>query len=220
MSDDPGTASIPDGGPDAQLEDAGLTPMDPERVPAGYPADLEQWVTVEGDRRIWLRPIIPDDSIRLAHAFAHADIDTIRRRFFTGAPPSDAEHLAYLATVDYVRRLALVAMDADGNSIGIGRFEATSDTDAEIAIVVAPAWRRRGVGAAILRALEAPARDRGITRFVAIYLPDNAAVERLLRSIGYADRRVVDGIAELTKILDRREPVASDANDETTPGER
>lgn len=213
---------MPAGGavPDGSILDADLTPMDPERVPDGYPHELERWVTVSDGRRIWLRPIIPDDVARLAHAFAHADIETIRRRFFTGAPPSDAEHLSYLATVDYVRRLALVAMDREGNSIGIGRFEATSDEEAEIAIVVAPAWRRSGVGAAILRALEEPARARGIRRLLAVYLPDNAAVERLLQSIGYTGRRVVDGIAELTKILDERDPVPSDANDDGTSGER
>lgn len=190
--------------------DADLSPMDPDQVPDGYPEELEGWIPVKDGQRIWVRPIVPEDVARIAYAFEHADIDTIRRRFFTAAPPTDRAHLEYLATVDYVHRLALVAMDEDGNSVGIGRFEATSDTDAEIAIVVAPDWRRLGVGAALLGALEDPARERGIERFVALYLPENSAVERLLQTIGYGGRRLVDGIAELTKDLTETAPVPSD----------
>ena len=190
--------------------DADLSPMDPDQVPDGYPEELEGWIPVKDGHRIWVRPIVPEDVARIAYAFEHADIDTIRRRFFTAAPPTDRAHLEYLATVDYVHRLALVAMDEDGNSVGIGRFEATSDTDAEIAIVVAPDWRRLGVGAALLGALEDPARERGIERFVALFLPENTAVERLLQTIGYGERRLVEGIAELTKNLSETAPVPSD----------
>ena len=188
------------------VRDAGLSPMDPDRVPSGYPHDLERWIPVADGHRVWVRPILPEDVARIANAFAHADIETIRRRFFTGAPPTDRAHLDYLANVDYRTRLALVAMDAEGNSVGIGRYEATSGTDAEVAIVVAPAWRRRGVGAALLCALEAPATARGIRRFVALYLPENTAVEHLLTSIGYGARRTVDGIAELFKELEPAKP--------------
>jgi acetyltransferase len=181
--------------------DADLSPMDPPTTPPEYPEDLEQWIDLPDGNRIWVRPIVPEDVVRIEYAFAHADIDTIRRRFFTAAPPTDRAHLEYLANVDYVKRLALVAMDEEGNSVGIGRLEATEGSDAEIAIVVAPEWRRHGVASALLLALEGPARDRGIGRLVALYLPDNGAVEKLLLSIGYGQPRVSDGIAELTKDL-------------------
>ena len=200
---------VPNTGDDAVAHDADLSPMVPTVVSDAYPRELEGWVDVREGRRIWIRPIVPEDVARIAFAFEHADIETIRRRFFTAAPPTDRAHLEYLATVDYVGRLALVAMDEAGDSVGIGRLEATSETDAEVAIVVAPPWRRLGVGAALLGALEQPARDRGIERLVALYLPDNVPVERLLRSIGYGDRHVVDGIAELTKDLHAADPVAS-----------
>lgn len=183
--------------------------MDPESVPPSYPRDLEAWVPVADGHRIWIRPVLPEDIARIANAFAHADIETIRRRFFTAAPPTDRAHLEYLANVDYRTRLALVAMDAEGNSVGIGRFEATSETVAEVAIVVAPTWRRRGVGASLLSALEAPAVERGITKLVALYLPENMGVERLLMSIGYGGRRIVDGIAQLTKDLEPTAPAST-----------
>lgn len=150
---------------------------------------------------MFVRPIVPADVARIGNAFEHADIDTIRRRFFTAAPPTDRAHLDYLARVDYVKRLALVAMDAAGDSVGVGRYETTEYGRAEVAIVVAPAWRRLGVASALLRALEPPAVSHGIAVFHALYLPDNTSVEKLLIGLGYGDRRVVDGIAELVKPL-------------------
>ena len=92
-------------------------------------------------------------------------------------------------------------MDSEGVSVGIGRYETTEPGVAEVAIVVDVPWRKQGVGSALLLALEPLARERGVGQFVALYLPDNRAVERLLESLGYGDRQVIDGIAHLTKEL-------------------
>jgi RimJ/RimL family protein N-acetyltransferase len=175
--------------------------MRPTAPPEGYRKDLEGWVDLPDGSSIFVRPIVPDDIERLAYAFAHADIETLRRRFFTGAPPADRPHLEYLAIVDYRSRLALIAMDEDGTGIGIGRYEGLEDGAAEVAIVVAPEWRRRGVATALLLGLEHAAASQGFSRLVALYLPENGAVEALLRSIGYGSRAVTDGIAVLTKDL-------------------
>ena len=80
--------------------DAHLSPMRPAETPDRYPAEAESWVPLVGGERIFVRPLVPDDVARIEHAFAVADIDTIRRRFFTAAPPTDRAHLEYLATVD------------------------------------------------------------------------------------------------------------------------
>lgn len=190
---------------DEEESDRLLSPMHPDEVPDGYPRDLERWVKLPGGEPVFLRPIVPADISRLEYAFAHADIETVRRRFFTAAPPTDRAHLQYLTTVDYRSRLALIAMDTTGASIGIGRYEGGADVVgegvAEVAIVVEPTWRRKGVGATLLVALEAPAVAHGIATFSAVYLPSNTGVERLLLSIGYSGRTVADGIATLTKPL-------------------
>lgn len=181
--------------------DADLSPMRPSEIPEGYPDALEQWVDVGEGHRVFVRPIIPDDMARIQYAFAHADMETLRRRFFTAAPPTDRAHIEYLARVDYDHRLALLAMDPQGISVGIGRYEQIGDGVAEVAIVVAPLWRRRGVGSVLLELLEPAALAHGITTLKALFLPDNRAVEALLVGIGYGDRHVVDGIVEVTKSL-------------------
>ncbi len=190
---------------DEHESDRLLSPMHPNDVPDGYPRDLERWVDLPGGEPVYIRPILPGDVARLEYAFAHADVETVRSRFFTAAPPTDRAHLLYLTTVDYRMRLALIAMDDTGTSIGIGRYEGgeaiVGEDAAEVAIVVAPTWRRKGVGAALLLALEAPALAQGISTFSALYLPSNTGVERLLLSIGYTGRTAADGIVTLIKPL-------------------
>ena len=185
-----------------ELHDAGLSPMHLDDVPAGYPRSLEEWVTVARGAKIFVRPIAPVDSKRMRHALEFGDPETIQRRFLTGAPPKGHGAIEYLVTLDYVWRLALIAMDDEGNSVGVGRYEgAEGHASAEIAIVVDPQWRGRGVGSLLLTHLEPHARSVGIERFVALYQPDNSGVAALLRSIGYEPAPMAEGLVRVTKSL-------------------
>ena len=185
------------------LRDADLSPMRLEDVPEGYPRTLEEWVSVGKGGRIFLRPIAPADSTRMGHALEFGDPETIQRRFLTGAPPKGHGAIEYLVTLDYRYRLAIIAMDDDGNSIGVGRYEGSEGREsAEVAIVVDPQWRHRGVGSVLLRHLESHARSVGIERFIALYQPDNTGVAALLKSIGYQPAPMMDGRVAVTKSLD------------------
>lgn len=175
--------------------------MVPTAPPASYPRSAERWIDLDSGHRVFLRPVIPQDVERIAHAFEVADVQSIRRRFFTAAPPSDRQHLEYLANVDYVTRCALLACDQAGNSIGVGRYESTGDSAAEVAIVVEGSWRKKGIGSILLTALESIALESGITEFIAFFMAENAPVDRLLASLGYGDRRIKDGDVSVTKTL-------------------
>lgn len=182
--------------------DANLSPAVPVDPPEGYPQELCQDVELLDGMTLHVRPVVPADIERIRHAFAVGDADSIRRRFLTGAPPSDESHLHYLVELDYRHRLALVGLDADGNSIGISRYEGgRGQESAEIAVVVVPEWRKRGVGRILVEALESPARREGILRFVAAFQLDNRPIAELLASIGYGDRWYEDGLAWVEKPL-------------------
>jgi GNAT superfamily N-acetyltransferase len=185
-----------------QLHDADFSPMHLNDVPIGYPRSLEEWVGLGGGVTIFVRPIAPVDSKRMGHALEFGDPETIRRRFLTGAPPKGDGVIEYLVTVDYAWRLALIAMDDEGNSIGVARYEGSPGSDlAEVAIVVDPQWHKRGVGSVLLDLLEPHARSIGIEQFVALYQPDNTAVAALLKSIGYQPAPMEDGLVAVTKSL-------------------
>ncbi len=182
--------------------DAHLSPMTPTDPPAAYPRHLDRGEVLPDGTRIRIRPIVPDDIERVRHAFEVGDSESIRRRFFTGSPPTGEAHLRYLVDVDYHRRLALVAIDMEGNSLGVARYEGIDDRPlAEIAIVVTPEWRKRGVALMLVEALELPAIGAGFDRFEAFYLPDNRAVADLLKGLGYGDLQLEDGFVRVTKPL-------------------
>ncbi len=182
--------------------DANLSPPIPVDPPDGYPEEICQEVELFDGSTLVVRPVVPADIERIRHAFEVGDAESIRRRFLTGAPPSDELHLHYLVEVDYHDRLALLAMDAGGNSVGIARYEGLETPgSAEIAVVVVPEWRKRGVGRILVEALEPPARRAGITRFVAAFQLDNRPIADLLTGIGYGDRWFDDGLAWVAKPL-------------------
>lgn len=182
--------------------DADLSPVYLDSVPDGYPRSLEVSIDLRDDLQIFVRPIVPGDANRMANALEFGDSETIQRRFLTGAPPKLHSAIEYLVTIDYRFRLALVAFDANGDSIGVGRYEGVEgDSSAEVAIVVDPGWRSRGVGSALLRQLEPHARTVGIERFTALYQPDNIAVATLLSAIGYERQPMADGLSVATKSL-------------------
>lgn len=182
--------------------DSHLSPMTPIDPPATYPSDLDREEVLADGTRMRIRPIVPADIERVRHAFAVGDPESIRRRFFTGSPPTGEAHLRYLVDIDYHRRLALVAMDLEGNSLGVARYEGIGEHPlAEIAIVVTPEWRNRGVALMLVEALELPAIDAGFEQFEAFYLPDNRTVADLLEGLGYGDLQLDDGLVRVTKLL-------------------
>ncbi len=170
----------------------------PEQQPPGYPAGSEAQLSVADGRPVWIRPIVPDDAAALGAALDAADEDTLYRRFFTGRPRLGHQRLADLAGVDYRRRMALVAIDQDGAGVAVARYEGLrSDTEAEIAVVVDPAWRRVGLAASLLGMLAAHARQAGYRRLTAEFLADNKPAAHLLETAGYRGLSYEAGVGKV-----------------------
>lgn len=97
--------------------------------------------------------------------------------------------LDQLMDIDHERRMAFVAtVHRDGieTFIGIARYAVSDEVGtAEIAITVADAWQRCGVGRLILEQLMRFARSRGIRRFTGIGLPDNYPMIGFARALGF-----------------------------------
>jgi RimJ/RimL family protein N-acetyltransferase len=140
-----------------------------------------------GDGMARVRPVRPDDAQLVQELFDGLSDESRRRRFFAAKPRLSRAELAYLTDVDHRRHEALIALDeATGEPLGVVRYVRTAaeSPSAELAIVVADAHRRRGVGRGLIGALAAHARRAGVERFTGLVLGDNVPARRLLERSG------------------------------------
>lgn len=154
-----------------------------------YPAELERAVPLRDGGSIRLRPIRPDDAPRLQALHRRLSRDSVFFRFFSHLPELSDARAAHFATVDYRRRLAIVAVcpDAGGRDeqiVGVARYDLRDDGRAELGIVVEDRYQRHGIGSALLAALVGAARARGIRAIVAEVLVENRRMLGLLRESG------------------------------------
>ena len=182
----------------------------------GYPAELEHSAVLDDGREVFIRPIRPDDAAELRRAIATADQQTLYARFL-GSPPHDEASIRRLVEVDYVHRLALVAIAPDGTGAGVARYEGASGDDAaEVAVAVDAGWRRVGLGSLLLRELGQAALDRGIHRFVALMLAENLPAQSVVRSSGLPfSVEINNATSEVVMWLDgQRPPPGGDDHDD------
>jgi ribosomal protein S18 acetylase RimI-like enzyme len=129
----------------------------------------------DGGRAITaIRPVRPEDLAELGGFFAGLSVESRYLRFF--APVTPAHGLLDLLAGRPANIDAIVAV-ADGVIVGHAMAaDLGSGRAADIGVVVADAWQRRGVGAALMRALIARAQARGVTSLAMDVLPGNRRV--------------------------------------------
>jgi len=169
---------------------------------APYPVELERDITLRDGTPLRLRPIRPDDAPRLVEAYGRLSEHTAYQRFFTVMKRLPPDWARLHSAVDYRTRLALIAERGPREQpelIGVARYEPTGEPGtAEVAFVVLDGWQGKGLGTIMLDALLAAAAARGITRFRAYVLADNARMLDLLRRFTTVQERAIDsGVVEL-----------------------
>lgn len=173
----------------------------PHALPAG-PLQLSD------GRRVWFRPIRPDDVAGLRAFHRRLSMDTQRLRFFTQLRELSQAMAENFCNVDHDKRTAIVVTYPGEDAIrGVGRLEDMGDGTAEIAFVLEDQLQGQGLGKALLRLLAAHARERAIARLTAVVLPENGAMLHLFRTCEFpATFEIRDGNEYIT--LDISEPHA------------
>jgi GNAT superfamily N-acetyltransferase len=153
--------------------------------PEGYPRELERDVVSYDGLQYHVRPIRPDDGPRLVAFHEHLSTRSVYLRFFTLHPTLSPAEVHRFTTVDYVDRLALVALMQD-QLIGVARYDRVPGaTEAEVAFVVADEYQHHGVGSVLLDDLAEAARRRGVLTFCADTLAENRAMLDVFRHTGF-----------------------------------
>lgn len=169
---------------------------------AAYPSELVRDVTLADGRRAHVRPIRADDAGRLVELYDRLSRHTAYQRFFTIMKRLPPDWATLLASVDYQRRLALVAEaeTPDGiQFIAVARYEPTERADTvEVAFVVQDGWQGLGLGRMLLDDLMAAAAARGHPRFCAWVLADNHRMLDLFTRFTRVESRTFEsGVVEM-----------------------
>ncbi|NYJ03752.1 bifunctional acetate--CoA ligase family protein/GNAT family N-acetyltransferase [Petropleomorpha daqingensis] len=167
----------------------------PPPPPAHWEADV---IAADGGT-VHLRPISPEDADGLVGLMERSSDQTRYYRFFGPMKKLSDRDLFRFTHVDHVDRVAFVLL-LGGELIGVGRYDRLPHTDeAEVAFLIEDAHQGRGLGSVLLEHLAAAGRERGIARFVAEVLAQNARMVRVFLDAGYEPRREYeDGVIHLT----------------------
>jgi RimJ/RimL family protein N-acetyltransferase len=133
-----------------------------------------------------LRPAVAGDSDRL---LAWRNDPVTRAASFRTAPVREPDHERWLAeSLGRPDRRLLVAERA-GTPVAQLRLDRGDDAApvAEVSITVAPAFRGRGLGPAVLAAADSAARDWGVDRLIARVKASNVRSRRIFETAGYVD---------------------------------
>ncbi len=189
----------------------------PGGLPAEYPREFEQEITLKDGARVRIRPVLPEDETRLVTLYGRLSPHVAYQRFFTvmNRLPPDWAH--YFANVDYRRRMALVVerdLEWRPELIGVARYEPSDEEDtAEVAIVVQDYWQGKGLGTILLKEILRAGEANGIRRFRAYVLADNHRMLAMLsRLTNIQQRKIEQGVVDI--LLTRRVAAATKSQPE------
>jgi acetyltransferase len=131
--------------------------------------------------------------------------DTVHSRYFHLMKLSQRvqhDRLTRVCFIDYDRETALVAERSEGaeEDLAVGRLtRICASAAAEFAILVSDKWQHQGLGSELLRRLIDVARAEGIEEVRGFILPENRAMERICRELGFtASYDMAEGVLRAT----------------------
>lgn len=150
--------------------------------------------TLRDGSPVIVRPIVATDKQALAAGLELLSPETVRRRFLGPKRHFTSAELRYLTEVDGHDHVALVATSVDdpANIVAVGRWVRLpgEPETAEFAIVVGDELQGKGLGSLLADELAATAKTRGVTRFTASTLADNAAIVAVMERLSdHLERR-------------------------------
>jgi acetyl coenzyme A synthetase (ADP forming)-like protein len=124
-------------------------------------------------------------------------------RFFSPRRQIPDVELEHFANVDYVQRLALIAL-VDSELVAVARFDrAVGAARAEVAFTVRDDHQHRGLGMVLLEHLASAARAMGVKCFEADTLAVNSAMLQVFRHAGFEEKTSFEaGVVHVTLDLE------------------
>ena len=149
-----------------------------------YPAEWVGKVNLAG-RTFVLRPIRPGDAKAYASMLERTSPADIRARFFGQTKLSQAA-IVRMTHIDYEREMAILAIDADEQIVGIARLAIDKGKKiGDLGLLVRSDCQRMGLGTALLGKLFDLAGAQGLQNLRGSVLPDNVKMLSFCRKAGF-----------------------------------
>jgi acetyltransferase len=181
-----------------------------------YPRSLERELRLPDATCLLLRPIRPEDAEAEQRFVARLSRQTLYLRLHAPVRELSVEQLIRFTQIDYDREMAFVAVDREGEPgeiRAIARYARLADAErAEFGITVEDSWQGRGLGNAMMEALEQCGRDRRLGEIFGYVLTENDSMRQLMLARGYVPHREQDDahVIRFTLLL-RDQPAAQQA---------
>lgn len=154
-------------------------------------------VLLKDGRVAGIRPIVPEDAPKYVEFYSRVSAESKYFRFFAPYPRLSDKDVQRFTEVDHHKRVAFV-MTLQDDIIAVGRYDAISDEEAEVAFLVEDVHQGRGIGQLLLEHLAQAGRERGFLRFTAEVLPENVRMIQVFREMGYTiSGTLEDGVQHL-----------------------
>ncbi len=154
-----------------------------------YPQKEESHMVSVDGRRIFIRPVKPEDAPLFTALFKTLSPTTIYYRFFGSLKELKPEMLARFTQIDYDREVALVAIDEESETdsmLGVARIIGDPDgKTGEFAVLVGDAWQGKGIGSSLLENCLSIAKKQGFETVSGIVLHENKNMLALGKKLGF-----------------------------------
>ena len=147
--------------------------------------------------RTQVRPARPTDAVALRDLVAGLSVESGFRRFFVGVGAPSSRMVAAMLRRDATHGAWVCA---DGDRVVGHAVWGVDDGAAELGVVVADAWQRRGIGRSLTAAAAAEAHARGLSAVRMHVHAGNRSLARRL-SAGATGAVLADGVVTVTRPL-------------------
>lgn len=154
-------------------------------------------------RTLNIRSIRADDKQLLQESWNALSEQSKYFRFLSPKDELTEQDLVFFTEIDLANHVGLgasITIDDAEVPVGIGRYimsESVTKTSAELAFVVGERYQRLGIATILLQHLVVIARAHAIKEFTALVLPENTAMQSVLRKSGLPVTQVLNSVGVL-----------------------
>jgi acyl-CoA synthetase (NDP forming)/RimJ/RimL family protein N-acetyltransferase len=180
--------------------------MSGEVLDTAYPGRWETDVVLVDGGTVHLRPVRPEDAAAIEAFHARQSRESIYFRYFSPMPRLSERELERLTHVDYVTRMAFVAVLGD-LIVGMASYDVWRErNEAEVAFIVDEEHQGRGLATVLLEYLIVAARENGLEGLTARVLPANRRMLSVFHQCGFEVSSAFDeGVVEVRLRLEATE---------------